>query len=89
MPDIRCYFVQSEWPPAQRKTSCARETGGMCARFSEKQDSSLASELAQLPGMQLASTQSLPIDGGTAAADICSPPKEEDINQAHLEQVSR
>lgn len=39
--------------------------------------------------MQLASTQSLPIHGGTAAVDICSPPKEEDINQAHLEQVSR
>lgn len=55
----------------------------------KKWGSSLHSDLAWLPGMQLASIQSLPIHDGTAAVDICSPTKEEDINQAHLEQVSR
>lgn len=75
--------VHSEWPPAQWKASHARKSGGMWTLvLGIKQDSSLASELARLPGRELASTQSLPIDGGTAAVDICSPPKEEDINQA-------
>ena len=37
--------------------------------------------LAKLPGMQSASSQSLPIQGGTAAVDICYPAQEEYIKR--------
>ena len=81
------------WPERTAAGSVEKETcksGGMWEMLVSKNwGSSLCTDLAWLPGMQLASIQSLPIHDGTAAVDICSPPKEEDINQAHLEQVSR
>lgn len=80
-------FGGGEWPQILWKTRATfvRWGGGNA----QKWDSSLYSDLAWLPGMQLSRIQSLPIHGGTAAVDICSPPKEDDINQAHLEQVRR
>lgn len=91
---VSCYFDQVKrmaTSPVHTKKKRERHVNQVECRRSwyQKWDSSLHSDLAWLPGMQLASTQSLPIHGGTAAVDICSPPKEEDINQAHLEQVSR